>query len=157
MIDGSRLSPWEQIYTFVARDGRNIHIHAPRLRLHCLAMQYDVVLVPVDYKLARSFLRTNTVDPRRVVTMTPEAAFEPIILCKTEAFGTNDPIIPDVLMVDGHHRFTRAAMDGLKTIRAYLLELSQWQPFTVVNLPDTTQKRLTAEPIIPHSYWNTSP
>lgn len=154
MIDGTKLSPWEQIYTFVARDGTNIHIHSSRLRLHCLAMKYEPVYVPVDRPLAKSFICNNVVHPPRVMGLTPENLFEPIILCKTPSFGRNDPLWPDVLLVDGHHRFTRMALDHIPQIRAFLLELHQWQDFTVVNIPSRTQQQLTNEPILPKPHWN---
>lgn len=155
-IDGKTLSPWTQVYTFVALDGTNVHIHSPRLREHCIALRYPWTPAVVDVPLARSFIRDNIVDPRRVSQLTEQHFIEPIILCKTEAFGLNHPTIPDVLLVDGHHRYTRAAMDGMQTIRAWILELYQWQPFTIYNLPDYTREALNAEPIIAKPHWRKS-
>ena len=153
MIDGSTLGPWEQIYTFVHRDGRNIHIHAPRLREHCLRMNYAPVWVPTNAELALSFLHDNIIDPKRVMQLTKRHMREPIILCKTEAYDIDDPLVPKVLLVDGHHRFTRAVADKRQEIRAWLLELHQWQPFSIFNLPNYTVQSLIDEPIIPKPHW----
>lgn len=152
-IDGRTLSPWTPIYTFVANDGTNVRIHATKLREHCLALSYKSVLVPVDVPLARSFVRDNVVDMCRVTQLTDENLREPIILCKTEAFGKNHPVIPDTLLVDGHHRFVRNAMDGQRIIAAWLLEFYQWSPFMISNVPDTTRATLKAEPILPKPHW----
>lgn len=157
-IDGTTLGPWEQIYTFVRNDGRNIHIHSPRLRSHCLQMNYKPILAPVDTKLAQSFLRDNIVSPWRIKQLmekiSEDKALEPIILCKTEAYGHPcDLHTPEVLLVDGHHRYTIAALAKSPVIIAWLLELHQWQPFTVIGIPDYTNEALKAEPIIPKPHW----
>lgn len=157
-IDGSKLSPWEQIFTFVAPDGYNIHIHAPRLRQHLLATGHPIVVVPVQPKLAQDYVRDNIVSPRRVLQLDGASLWEPIILCKTEAYEKPEhPTIPQVLHVDGHHRLVRHAMMGLSTIKAFLVDMYRWQPFRVYNLPDTTQAQLNAEPIIPRHYWKSKP
>jgi hypothetical protein len=155
-IDGKTLGPWEQIYTFVSNTGRNIHIHAPRLREHCLRMRYKPILAPIDVHLAKSFITDNIVHPLRVgqILENPKLLKEPIILCKTEAYSQPlEPEIPQVLLVEGHHRYVAAAMNKRHEILAWLLDLHQWQPFTVTGIPDYTATGLKAEPIIPKPHW----
>lgn len=153
-IKASKLDHMEPVYTWVADDGSNIHIASRLLRDWCMKRQPRVELMPVDHDFAASFLRENTVDPMRVLQLSVECdlgirKLDPIILCQR---GTYTHGLPDVMLVDGHHRYVLAAMKEWPVIPCYNLIPHQWKRFRVVDCPDVTKDQLAASPITQRNY-----
>jgi hypothetical protein len=65
-----------------------------------------------------------------------------MIYCR---YGGTDEI-PDVMLVDGHHRYVRAAIEKCGSILAWLLTEDQWRPFQIPNMPKITKEELAALP-----------
>lgn len=151
MIDGTTLPPTDQVYTWVADDGTNWHIHAERLRLWCKAKpSLKVHLAPVDHQLARSFISDNIASMERVVELAlRDDKLDPIIFCKRGTFTNGRP---DVMLVDGHHRYVLASVMRSAVIPCYMIGTKQWEPFRIVNIPDYTRDELNAIPILHRSY-----
>lgn len=152
MIDGTTLGPREPIYTFIAWDGTNIHIHSSRLRTWCLEHRKDleIVGVPVDRNLAHRFLTENVASRERVKElMLRNDALDPIIFCKDNTFTEGRP---DVMLVDGHHRFVLYAALEIPFIPSFFLDYAAWQPFRIVNIPPIDHEALRAMPITKRSY-----
>jgi hypothetical protein len=141
--------PFEPIYTFVdKRSGMNVNIASARLCAWCEGAELEVVGVPVNRRLAGSFIRDNIVAPKwceHLLSLVEQGmAFPPVIFAKD---GNETNGAPDVMLVDGHHRYFIAAMSGVRFIPAYVLEVEQWRPFEILGLRDTTAEALKAAPI----------
>lgn len=134
------------IYTFIERDtGRNIHVDSELLRQWCAANRstLEVVLTPVEERIAKTFLTGNVIDVDHVVEVGQMKHLDPIIYGITE-IGANGH--PDVLLIDGHHRYFLAAVKGEPLIPSYLLKPEQWKPFEIIGLPSQTEDELIATP-----------
>jgi len=143
----------ELTYTFIDDDGKNIFIASERLRRWCLDNRSKLAVewTPVDVKLAKSFLKENVVSPERLKQMTVLNLEDPAIFAKDGGY-TNGA--PDVMLVDGHHRYTYSAMIKRDLIKSWILELNQWKPFEVVGLGDFyTQEQLRNQPVFKKDYW----
>jgi len=139
----------EGIYTFVAKDGSNTNIASNRLHDWCATANLEIHAAPVDQKLAQSFLRNNIASLDRCLKLLTKGNLSPIIFCHEGSFTEGRP---DVLFVDGHHRYTLCGMMKLPYIPAYMLLPSQWEPFRITDLPDMTQSELLDLPITHRSY-----
>lgn len=152
-IDGRTLSRWETIYTFVAADGSNVHIHTERLHLHLQSLPPDkrpkVQMVELSYELAQKFIHTNVVAIERVRQLDIRNLQDPIVFCSD---GTSTDGRKNCMLVDGHHRFTRAAIDGYQLIPSYVLDPLEWEPFRVTGIPDLTRDELLSMPNLVRSY-----
>lgn len=149
MLKARDLDPKEPIYTFVDNDGSNVHIASERLRKWTLTQKLETFLVPMNFKLAQRFLLDNVADPMRVIQLLAKKQLDPVIFCKT---GTTTNGFPDVMLVDGHHRYVLAWKLQMHYIPAYTLEQHQWRPFEIEGCLDLTQEQLTAMPILPREY-----
>lgn len=151
MLDGSKYKSGDPIYTFVADDGTNTHIDSKLLREWCLSNKssLEVFATPVDPKLALRFQDENIISPVRVFELWHRRDLDPVIYCKSGTFTDGRP---DVMLVDGHHRYTLAAAKAWPVIPAYILELNQWKPFQIDGLPDLTVDFLRAMPITSRNY-----
>lgn len=157
MIPASALPFKASIYTFVTHSGENIHIFAGGLRLHCLESKtLEIFIVPVNFEMGQRLLRDNIISPVRAQELytrfqSSKEGIEPVIFCKDGTLSeTNGQ--PNVMLVDGHHRYFLAASLKVPLIAAYVLEPEDWQPFQISGLPDTTQAALQAAPITKRSY-----
>lgn len=143
------LSLFDPVYTFVADDGTNTHIAVRPLREFCFTSGLEVFQAPVEAKIANMLLRENSVSPARLRELVGRE-LDPIIYAKD---GTSTDGAPDVMLVDGHHRYVLAAAAKMPYILAYFLEESQWRPFEIKSpLLDTTREALIATPILPRKY-----
>src|SRR5215831_12977463 len=141
MIDIKDLDRFEPLYTWVADDGTNVKIASTRLRNWVLLNQHEleIFLVPVDKQMGLSWLSSGQCDPTRVRSLNRRERREPIIFCKRPTFTNGRP---DVFLVDGHHRYARAALDDDELIECWLIEIDQWKPFQVVGGIQVTQDEL---------------
>lgn len=149
MIDVLTMPEGESIYTFVGDDGENVHIACNRLRLWCREARPEIFRCPIDRALAETFVRDNVISMERVKQMAGMTDLDPMIFCKTGTF--DDGVNPDVLLVDGHHRYytQRNQEFGL----GHVLEVIQWKPFQVVGIPPTTKAALLEMEILKRKYW----
>lgn len=152
--------PLEAIYTFVAHDGTNTHVAAKRLRDWCVRTQPERFVVPVDRALAESFIRDNAVLPARIKQLMAKNGlpdnmlnWEPVIFCQDGGAEGR----PDVMLVDGHHRYVVAAAIKSPNILAWCLTEEQWRPFEIVGLHEYTAQELIDEPIISKEHWGDGP
>lgn len=148
-IDGTKLPKLYPIYTFVDKHGVNTHIDSGRLRRSVLRNPPILQHIPVEEKLVKQFLETDAVDPQRVRQLLFEwlagtRKFDPVILVQDGGFTNGRP---DVLYVDGHHRYLVAHIAKLPSIPAYVLEPSRWKSFEIRGLPPLTHQRLKEMPL----------
>ena len=145
--------PLEGIYTFVARSGENVNIASERLFRWTTqhASTLDVHLVPVKQRLARQFQRDNVVSKARVMELIFrfEEGITPLIFAKD---GNMTNGAPDVMLVDGHHRYVLCAALGIREAPAYLLEREQWEPFRIIGMEDISEDELRAVPVMRRHY-----
>lgn len=140
------------IYTFVDMEGNNINIDSAKLRLWCLQANLEIVLTPIDHKLAASFLTQNVISLKRVQQLLDNFQLleEPIIFCKDGTYHTDGGA--NVMLVDGHHRYFTKAYLNMRFIESYLLEVEQWKPFQMHDLPNITREQLESIPVITRDY-----
>lgn len=140
------------IYTFVDMEGVNVNIDAAALRKWCLKSKLEVHLAPIDHELAHSFVRENTISLQRVKQIISNHILlnEPVIFCKDGTFADDGG--PNVMLVDGHHRYFVYSYMQLNCIPCYLLEVEQWKPFQMHNLPEVTREQLMSIPVIKRDY-----
>lgn len=149
MIDASTLPSGTPIYSFVCNDGTNIHIATQPLRDWILKTKPQEVRVPIELRIAKKFLTENVVSLPRVTELIKRRAVDPIYFCRFQKLETGDL---DVMLVDGHHRYTAAALSGAPFFPAHIIEFPDWQPFRVVNWIEFTQDELRNTPITPRNY-----
>ena len=73
---------------------------------------------------------------------------DPVIYCED---GFTDGI-PDVMLVDGHHRYVLAAALKRPAIEAVLVLKEFWKPFQIVGLVDVSAGLLKAIPVHKRNY-----
>lgn len=157
MIDGRTLPLFEPIYTFVAKDGTNTNVASNRLRLWCAAHKHDLEVVgtPVNLEQAKNYIRIHSASPKRVWELIDRAAngqtFDPIIYGHDGSFA-DDNGGPNVILIDGHHRYVLYAALNIRIIPSYILTPTQWEQFIITNLPDITAEQLEAIPLYPRTY-----
>ena len=135
------------VYSYVTDDGENVHIDSPRLREWVLLQDIEVVLVPVEEKIAKLFVEQNAVSLPHIITLIKKRTFkEPIIFGKWEE-GPVEKICS--MLIDGHHRYVLHAIGKAPWIKAHILERSQWEPFQIEGFDDLTQDQLKQLPILP--------
>jgi len=139
------------IYSYVAPDGTNTHVDSEKLRVWCAEHSSDleVLNTPVTAKIAMSFLDGAVIDFRHVERVLALPHLDPIIYGDVGTVGANGG--PDVILIDGHHRYFAAFLCKVPFIPAYVLKPAQWHPFRIEGLPDLTEGQLRAMPTKPRS------
>jgi hypothetical protein len=130
------------IFTHVFDDGSNVNILVDSLL--AAASQLETFVTALDKGFAQTILKQNAIDFTRLHAL-PEAALRKPILFGVSG-GTPDR--PDVLLIDGHHRYVRAAQLGHSFISCQLCPEAMWRQHTI-DLPAMTQDELEALP--PHT------
>ena len=143
----------KQIYTFVKPDGPNVHIDSEGLRQWTLQAKPEVVEVPIDREIALGFLRDNVISSRRVMElMQGYTTLTPMIFAKDGTISVANGG-PNVMLVDGHHRYACYAAVGLKFAPAHVLERAEWEPFRIEDeWLNTTEAGLKALPVTVRNY-----
>jgi hypothetical protein len=143
------------IYTFVDDQGVNTHIDSQALRKWCLEQaiinKLEVFMCPIDYEVAKRFLIDNIIDPKRVAHLMIRRNLDPIIYCKDGTFSPKNGG-PNVMLVDGHHRYYLQYKCGATHIPGFCLEVEQWKPFQLYGLPTVTAEQLKAAPVTKRDY-----
>lgn len=128
----------EKVFTWQNPDTKEeLTFASERMTNWCRSSGVEIVWTPVDIIWAKAFVDFRGIEPHRLGRL--DAAellrWEPIIYCH----------MPDNthLLVDGHHRYVVAAMEGLTEIKARILEPNEWEPFLVSGLPTFGYEHLT--------------
>lgn len=138
------------IYSFVGDDGENIHIDSEALRQWCLLIKPEIYSIPLKYELVIEFRRDNVISQERVAELSKRKNLDPIIMVKDGTTGSNGT--PNALLVDGHHRYVLACLRKQFIIEGHFLEVAQWKPFQLHDIPDMTKEQLRAAPITKRNY-----
>jgi hypothetical protein len=144
-LDGRNYPPGTPVFTFVAPDGANTHVDAEKLREWCTAhrAELEVVDTPVNFKLGLSFLIENVIDLAHAERVMRMEKLDPIIYGVT---GTGKNGRPDVILIDGHHRYFCAAVMGCKWIPSFVLAPFAWREFEIIGLPSVSEDQLRRMP-----------
>lgn len=159
MLSASSFSPKEPIYTFITPSGENINIAASKLRLHCMgldsgptlrpAYRFKVFDFPIRPALAESFVHDNIISTARVIELLTKPRLDPIIAAVYDHDANG---LPNVMLVDGHHRYYLAHAMKLPHIPAFVLQPEEWHPFQISGCPTISQDELRSIPITPRNY-----
>lgn len=156
MLDPYSLPPNGISYTYVDKITKEvIQIYVDGLRKHCLQVHLRDrwVNVPVSFATMNKLIDENSVNQKRVKKLIREikhtGKIEPVIFCHDGNFTEGRP---DVMLVDGHHRYVAAAMSFAKFIPAWIIPIKEWEPFRIKQVRNiTADELLKAKPIIqPH-------
>lgn len=142
-FDGNTFGPYEPIFTWInEKSGQNINIASKRLFEHLLAnpTKYPVAFIPVWPDVIADFLAENCINEAHAKRLTADQRAVPIILGHRGTYDASGA--PDVMFIDGHHRYYRAFLEGDPVILTYLLTPSEWYDFSIVNLPKITKEEL---------------
>lgn len=145
-----------QIYTFIDNDGVNIHIDSDNLRLWCLKniAALELFSIPIREGIAVEMVKNNVLSLDRVLELRQRRLkgerFDPVIMVKDGTTGSNGA--PNVMLVDGHHRYFIAASDKEPIIKGWVLEIEQWKPFQVEPSIKLTQQQLIDLPPTKRNY-----
>lgn len=152
MLKATDMHSFEPIYTFIDNEGTNINIASARLRVWCKENKPEIVLTPVDRKLARTFITENCVSRVRCAQLLrmPKHLMDPILFALAPPDRPSGK--PYGYLVDGHHRYVCHAAAGYPEIFAHMLTPAQWHPFQVEGLKDLTKQQLRDIPILPRHY-----
>lgn len=136
------------IYSYVDDAGVNVHIDAVLLREWCLMhkSELNVELAPVEDYIAKSFLDENVIDIIHAERVYHMPTWDPIIYCMDGTFHPGNGA-PNVMLVDGHHRYFVSWLFKQRTVACYVLKPEQWKPFEIIGLPDLSREELIARPV----------
>ena len=139
-------------FTFIDKNGENIHIDSDSLRRWCLGnKELEIFSIPLQQKLAEEFLLNNVISMTRVLELAKRDKLDPIIMAKDGTFSPDNGG-PNVMLVDGHHRYALAVAIGRETIPGYMLEVEQWRPFELKWVPKMTMEQLIRMPLTKRDY-----
>lgn len=132
MIAVEDMNVWEIIFSHVDDDtGENNNIAVGRLIPHvaglCATGALEVIWVSVEQDIAKYFRTNRGIEEVRLNRLPNNSdAVEPILFA----------CMPDQthLLVDGHHRYVKAASLGAKHIKAVLVPELIWRKFQIVGL-----------------------
>lgn len=149
------------IYSFVDDNGHNTHIYVDGIRKWVKDNKPIVVGGPVDDEIAKDMFKNNVVSEERLKQLLkhPELAAEPLIYGIRDYNKDNHP---NVMLIDGHHRYVLAAMAKIPIYPSILLLKSVWEQFQIAGFDKLyTKEKLQATPTWqPHHskvgglYWN---
>src|SRR5277367_5987589 len=120
------------------------------LRKWCISHRPEIFLIPIRAHVAEKMIPENSIAIDRVIELSVRNNLDPIIMVKD---GTSDAKgAPNVLLVDGHHRYFLAYIRKQELIQGYLIEEPQWRPFQIHWMPDLTKEQLIKTPITKRRY-----
>lgn len=149
MLNADDYPAGSAIYSYVDPEGNNIHVDSEKLRQWCAKHKKDMVVLetPVREAIAESFLADNVIDLAHVERVFEMPSLDPIIYGHDGTYNENG--FPNVILIDGHHRYFGAYLAKCEFIPAYVLAPEQWHPFRIAGLPDLTEEQLKSMPTKP--------
>lgn len=103
-----------------------------------------IIRVPIDYVFAQFAFTYRGIEQHRFERITKrQIKTNPIVLAHMPGVGRDTT--GEHLMIDGTHRYCKAAMLGMEHIHAYELQPEHWEPF-LVHVPELDN--LTREQMI---------
>jgi hypothetical protein len=133
MIDPFSISPKELGYSWVDENGKYWAWMTDRMRAHAVQTGKEIVRSPVDREFAQWVLTANGVEQHRLDRLTPAAMCLPVIYVILPTDKTAAGIHHK--LVDGSHRYVKAAMMGWKELPAYLFDTKEAEEFQL-DIPD---------------------
>jgi hypothetical protein len=118
------------------KTGEVRHFAVERLNKHIerMAVPPKRLEVKIDYQFAAFAITRRGIEPHRFERITPaDIAQYPILLAHMPGVGRDTP--DNHLIIDGSHRYVKAATLGWKTIPAYELPEELWKEF-LIRIPE---------------------
>jgi len=127
--DGAIVSD-EIIFTHVAPATRKVtHFAVSRLEAHLRAHPVEMARVAMNYDFARDAIVNRGIEEHRLKRITRR------IIKTNPVIFAYDPLDDTHLLIDGSHRYVKAAMLGMDHIIGYIVEPDLWQQY-VVRFPE---------------------
>jgi hypothetical protein len=97
--------------------------------LHC-----ETVETPVELVYALAIIRDRGLEQHRMDKLTLDSLLDPVLYLAMPG-GTH-------LLADGNHRYVYAAFNGVKWLRARMVDEEHWRKFIVTGLPKAGKERI---------------
>lgn len=108
-----------------------------------MAVPPPIIEVPIDQTFAQFCIRARGVEPHRWNRITPQdVCHYPILMAVMPGVGRDTK--DSHLIIDGIHRYTRAAAWGWPSVRGYELQPEFWQQY-LVRVPDEVNRQQAVE------------
>lgn len=127
-IPHNQINPMEVVYSSFDGDD-DFFLAVTRLYEHLKETNRPIVKMPVSVEHANYVGKNRGIEFPRMLRLSavPFEQWEPIIVCqmKDDSFE----------IVDGNHRYVRAAGLGKTEIDSWTLKYREWQPFRIIGMP----------------------
>lgn len=125
-IPVSEIDPFEVCFTHV-HEGVATTIAVERLHKDPDFLKLKPFLTPVEEHFAKWAMENRGVEQKRLDRLTPAIFAQPLTYCEWEN-GSH-------LLVDGNHRYVKAAMLGVKELPARVVLPPLWRKYVVSGIP----------------------
>jgi hypothetical protein len=142
MIKASELELMEMVYSFVSDDGENIHIATTRLLAWCEENEPEIVVTPIEAKVAVQFIQERAVSRERCAWFLShrEELVKPIIVGEADRAWRGSQVLH--YLIDGHHRYVVYATLRIPLIKTHILTRDIWTQFQISGIPDISKEQL---------------
>jgi hypothetical protein len=104
-------------------------------------LNLPIVETPINDTFARFSFTQRGVEKHRIIRLltTPtEISHYPVVFAHFPGVGRDVPD-SEYLMIDGAHRYCASAVLGWKSIRGYVMEPEQWEPY-LIDIPEIAEQ-----------------
>lgn len=131
----------------ITNDVRHFAVDRLAKYLTTCAVPPPIIEIPIDPVFAIAALRVRGVEQHRLIRVSAlDICNYPIMLARIPGVGRDSEKI-EGLIIDGIHRYCKAAFYGWTSIRAYLLEPDLWEQY-LVDIPeiaDDTRRKMEGQ------------
>jgi hypothetical protein len=133
MLKLSDIGLYEQLFTHVY-EGVATMIAAERMQKSEEYLALEIMMSPVEKHFAEWAMENRGVEQHRLERITPTELVSPLCYCE---FPTPASLGGGIshLLVDGNHRYVKAAMMGVKLLPARVAPETLWRKFQVEGIP----------------------
>jgi hypothetical protein len=147
MIPMTELGLGEEMFTHIddtTDPPRQMSFAVDRIFAKCEAEKLEPVFVPIDLSFVEYLCKFRGVELPRVFRLTDQDRIKPVLLIKYPYLSALNST--EYLLIDGCHRYVRAALDERTLLLAYVIEeRAFWEPFLVSGVPTETLEILLAK------------
>ena len=134
MISVKDMDPREPVFTFIEPSTQEEFSWAVQRLAEWANKHAETFITPVERIGALMFVRDRGIEQHRLERLDPACLLDPIVYLDW-GDGTQ-------LLLDGHHRYVYAAMNGFTEILAHMLTHEQVEPFRVEGIPPQGEYKL---------------
>lgn len=141
MVQLSDLTVTDEVFTHVCPIDGTSTTYSVRALQRIISEATDGVMkamVPVDQPFAEFCQENRGASIKKAKAMPPEVLAVPVIFVFLPKDQTH-------LLVDGHHRYIRAAADDSVFIEAFIVDAPVWEPAVVTDMPQFSDAEVKSD------------